>query len=76
LLTARAENFLVGRPDLGDAIERLRAHQQAGANVLWEAPRAAPTASSSTQPQKCATTEPSPSPATRPPFARLEEMFG
>jgi 2-methylisocitrate lyase-like PEP mutase family enzyme len=35
VLTARAENFLVGRPDLGDAIERLRAYQEAGADVLY-----------------------------------------
>jgi 2-methylisocitrate lyase-like PEP mutase family enzyme len=35
LLTARAENFLVGRPDLADTIERLRAYQEAGADVLY-----------------------------------------
>lgn len=34
-LTARAENFLVGRPDLDDAIARLRAYQDAGADVLY-----------------------------------------
>jgi 2-methylisocitrate lyase-like PEP mutase family enzyme len=34
-LTARAENFLVGRKDLGDAIRRLQAYQQAGADVLY-----------------------------------------
>jgi 2-methylisocitrate lyase-like PEP mutase family enzyme len=34
-LTARAENFLVGRPDLGDAIRRLQAYQEAGADVLY-----------------------------------------
>jgi len=34
-LTARAENFLVGRPDLDDTISRLRAYQEAGANVLY-----------------------------------------
>src|SRR5690348_7910575 len=34
-LTARAENFLVGRPDLDDAIARLRAYQEAGADVLY-----------------------------------------
>lgn len=34
-LTARAENFLVGRPDLKDAITRLRAYQDAGADVLY-----------------------------------------
>lgn len=34
-LTARAENFLVGRPDLNDAIARLQAYQQAGADVLY-----------------------------------------
>ena len=34
-LTARAENFLVGRPDLGDAIRRLQAYQEAGADVLF-----------------------------------------
>jgi len=35
VLTARAENFLVGRPDLGDAIARLQAYQEAGAEVLY-----------------------------------------
>src|SRR5579883_540976 len=35
LLTARAENFLVGRPDLRDTIARLQAYQQAGADVLY-----------------------------------------
>lgn len=34
-LTARAENFLVGKPDLDDAIERLRAYGEAGADVLY-----------------------------------------
>jgi 2-methylisocitrate lyase-like PEP mutase family enzyme len=34
-LTARAENFLVGRPDLTDTIERLQAYQDAGADVLY-----------------------------------------
>jgi 2-methylisocitrate lyase-like PEP mutase family enzyme len=34
-LTARAENFLVGRPDLGETIERLQAYQEAGADVLY-----------------------------------------
>jgi 2-methylisocitrate lyase-like PEP mutase family enzyme len=35
LLTARAENFLCGRPDLGDTIKRLQAFSQAGADVLY-----------------------------------------
>lgn len=35
VLTARAENFLVGRPDLDDAIARLQAYQAAGAEVLY-----------------------------------------
>jgi 2-methylisocitrate lyase-like PEP mutase family enzyme len=35
LLTARAENYLNGRPDLKDTIERLQAYQEAGANVLY-----------------------------------------
>ena len=35
VLTARAENFLVGRPDLKDTIERLQAYQEAGAHVLY-----------------------------------------
>jgi 2-methylisocitrate lyase-like PEP mutase family enzyme len=35
VLTARAENFLVGRPDLTDAIKRLQAYQDAGADVLY-----------------------------------------
>jgi len=34
-LTARAENFLVGKPDLDDTIARLRAYQDAGADVLY-----------------------------------------
>lgn len=34
-LTARAENFLVGQPDLKDAIKRLQAYQNAGADVLY-----------------------------------------
>jgi 2-methylisocitrate lyase-like PEP mutase family enzyme len=35
LLTARAENFLHGRPDLKDTIRRLQAYQEAGADVLF-----------------------------------------
>ena len=35
VLTARAENYLHGRPDLGDTITRLQAFQQAGADVLY-----------------------------------------
>ncbi len=34
-LTARAENYLVGRPNLGDTIQRLQAYQEAGAHVLY-----------------------------------------
>ena len=34
-LTARAENFLHGRPELKDTIERLQAYQEAGADVLY-----------------------------------------
>ena len=34
-LTARAENYLNGRRDLGDTIKRLQAYQQAGADVLY-----------------------------------------
>jgi len=34
-LTARAENYLNGRPDLKDTIERLQAFQEAGADVLY-----------------------------------------
>jgi 2-methylisocitrate lyase-like PEP mutase family enzyme len=34
-LTARAENYLVGRPDLKDTIARLQAYQEAGADVLY-----------------------------------------
>lgn len=34
-LTARAENYLVGRPDLADTIKRLQAYQTAGADVLY-----------------------------------------
>jgi 2-methylisocitrate lyase-like PEP mutase family enzyme len=35
LLTARAENFLHGRPDLGDTIRRLQSFAEAGADVLY-----------------------------------------
>lgn len=35
LLTARAENFLWGRDDLGDTIRRLQAFSEAGADVLY-----------------------------------------
>src|ERR1700680_2598986 len=35
VLTARAENFLHGRPDLDDTIARLQAYQAAGADVLY-----------------------------------------
>jgi 2-methylisocitrate lyase-like PEP mutase family enzyme len=35
LVTARAENYLVGRPDLNDVIRRLQAYQEAGAHVLY-----------------------------------------
>ena len=34
-LTARSENFIIGRPDLRDTIARLQAFQEAGANVLF-----------------------------------------
>ena len=34
-LTARAENFIRGRPDLDDTIRRLQAFEQAGADVLF-----------------------------------------
>jgi len=34
-LTARAENYLHGRPDIKDTIERLQAYQEAGADVLY-----------------------------------------
>jgi 2-methylisocitrate lyase-like PEP mutase family enzyme len=36
-LTARAENYLHGRPDIGDTIRRLQAYQEAGADVLYAA---------------------------------------
>jgi 2-methylisocitrate lyase-like PEP mutase family enzyme len=35
VLTARAENYLHGRPDLTDTIARLQAYQEAGADVLY-----------------------------------------
>lgn len=35
VLTARAENFLVGKPDIGDAIERIKAYAAAGADCLY-----------------------------------------
>lgn len=34
-VTGRAENYLVGRPDLKDTIRRLQAYQEAGADVLY-----------------------------------------
>jgi 2-methylisocitrate lyase-like PEP mutase family enzyme len=34
-LTARAENYLNGNPDLADTIKRLQAYQAAGADVLY-----------------------------------------
>jgi len=34
-LTARAENFLYGRPDLADTIRRLQAFESAGADVVY-----------------------------------------
>jgi 2-methylisocitrate lyase-like PEP mutase family enzyme len=34
-LTARAENYLVGRPELDDTIKRLQAYEEAGADVLY-----------------------------------------
>jgi 2-methylisocitrate lyase-like PEP mutase family enzyme len=34
-LTARAENYLAGRPNLADTIKRLQAYQEAGADVLY-----------------------------------------
>jgi len=34
-LTARAENHIRGNPDLGDTIARLRAFEEAGADVLY-----------------------------------------
>jgi 2-methylisocitrate lyase-like PEP mutase family enzyme len=35
ILTARAENYLVGQPNLADTIARLQAYQEAGADVLY-----------------------------------------
>lgn len=35
VLTARCENYLRGRPDLDDTIRRLRAYEEAGADVLY-----------------------------------------
>jgi 2-methylisocitrate lyase-like PEP mutase family enzyme len=35
MLTARAENFFTGTPDLADAIRRLQRYQEAGADVLY-----------------------------------------
>jgi len=35
VLTARAENFIAGRPDLDDTILRLQAFEKAGADVLF-----------------------------------------
>lgn len=35
LLVGRAENFIVGRPDLDDVIRRLKAYSEAGADCLY-----------------------------------------
>jgi 2-methylisocitrate lyase-like PEP mutase family enzyme len=35
MLVGRAENFLVGRPDLADTIARLKAYSEAGADCLY-----------------------------------------
>jgi 2-methylisocitrate lyase-like PEP mutase family enzyme len=35
MLTARCENYLVGRADLKDTIKRLQSYQEAGADVLY-----------------------------------------
>src|SRR5205807_4934892 len=35
VLTARAENFVHDRPDLGDTLRRLQAYERAGADVLF-----------------------------------------
>ena len=35
ILTARAENYLIGRPDIRDTIGRLQTYQDAGADVLF-----------------------------------------
>ena len=35
MLTARAENYLHGPPDLADTISRLQAYQEAGADALY-----------------------------------------
>jgi len=35
MLTARAENYLVGRRDIKDTIKRLQSYQEAGADVLY-----------------------------------------
>lgn len=35
MVTARAENFFTGTPDLSDAIRRLQAYQEAGAHCLY-----------------------------------------
>ncbi|UIR57880.1 isocitrate lyase/phosphoenolpyruvate mutase family protein [Sphingobacterium sp. SRCM116780] len=35
ILTARADNYFIGNPDLDDTIKRLQAYQRAGADVLF-----------------------------------------
>ena len=35
LITARADNFIYGRPDLEDTIRRLQAFEAAGADVVY-----------------------------------------
>ena len=41
-LTARAENHIRGNPDLDDTIARLRAYEEAGADVLYAPGLASP----------------------------------
>jgi len=43
VLTARADNFVHGRPDLADTISRLQAFQSAGADVLFAPGIASPS---------------------------------
>lgn len=35
ILTARADNYFIGKPDIKDTIKRLQAYQEAGADVLF-----------------------------------------
>jgi 2-methylisocitrate lyase-like PEP mutase family enzyme len=57
VLTARAENFIRGNPNLDDTIRRLKAYEEAGADVLF-APGLPDIAAVRTDPPRRAEGEP------------------